>query len=184
MVCRAWVWRVVSRGQDFTCLRLIESGSLRRRHDARWRLAGARHGLYIHRDDIFGPYFVSTIRSNLKYSMSALQLAYIFNIAVLFPVALPTLLRLFPTDQTRFEESAGWRSITGSIWTAILVLSAIGLFAPIRFSPLLVMQVLYKLFWLLAYAVPRLRVGRRQEIPSGIAVTFLLIVLAYPWVIP
>lgn len=133
---------------------------------------------------MFGAYFVGTVRRNFKHSMTALQLAYTFNIAVLVPIALPTLLRLFPTDQKRFKESAGWRTIVGSIWAAILVLSVAGLFAPNRFSPLLVMQVLYKSFWLIAYVEPRLRDDRRQEIPGGIAVTFLLIVLTYPWVIP
>jgi hypothetical protein len=39
--------------------------------------------------------------------MAYLKLAYVFNLVVLFPKAIPTVFRLYPTDQGRFEESAG-----------------------------------------------------------------------------
>ena len=51
-------------------------------------------------------------------------------------------------------------------------------------SPLLLIQVIYKTLWLAVFAVPRLRTGRVSEIPWGIALTFLVIVVSYPWVIP
>jgi hypothetical protein len=38
--------------------------------------------------------------------------------------------------------------------------------------------------WLLGYAAPRVVAGRRQEIPSGIALSFVAIVLIWPWFIP
>ena len=70
------------------------------------------------------------------------------------------------------------------MWTAIMALSVLGLFAPERFSPVLVMQVIYKILWLLCYALPRLARGRRGEVPWGIGGTFIVIVLTYPFVIP
>jgi hypothetical protein len=116
--------------------------------------------------------------------MTCLRLAYAFNLLMLLPIAVPTLLRLYPTDQGRFEESAGWRTLVGALWTAILVLSALGLYAPLRFSPVLILQVIYKALWLLAFALPRVVKSRPGSVPWGIAGTFLVIVILWPLVIP
>ncbi len=62
--------------------------------------------------------------------------------------------------------------------------SVLGLFSPVPMSPLLLIQVVYKTLWLLVFVLPRLVGGRSGEVPWGISLTFLGIVLAYPWVIP
>ena len=116
--------------------------------------------------------------------MAYLKLAYAFNLLVLLPIAVPTLLRLYPTDQGRFEESAGWRTLVGALWTSILVLSALGLYAPLRYSPVLFLQVIYKTLWLLVFALPRVLNGRAHSVPWGIAGTFLVIILVWPFIIP
>lgn len=51
-------------------------------------------------------------------------------------------------------------------------------------APLLMVQVVYKTLWLVVYALPWLLAGRRGEVHWGISLTFLVIVLTYPWVIP
>jgi hypothetical protein len=120
--------------------------------------------------------------------MNLLYLPYLFNVAVLVPIGSLTLFggerggRL--ACQGKFPESAGFRTILGSLWTAILVGSVVGLFFPVPMAPLLMVQVVYKTLWLLVYALPRLLDGRSGEVPWGISLTFLLIVLTYPWVIP
>jgi hypothetical protein len=116
--------------------------------------------------------------------MTYLRLAYAFNLLVLLPIAVPTILRLYPTDQGRFEESAGWRTLVGALWTAILVLSALGLYAPLRHSPVLFLQVTYKTLWLLVFALPRVLKGCTHSVPWGIAGTFLVIILVWPFIIP
>jgi hypothetical protein len=116
--------------------------------------------------------------------MIPLYCAYIANIVILVPIAIPTLFRLFATDENRFAESAGWRIIVGSFWLSILILSALGLFEPLRFSPVLLVQLIYKLSWLMVYAVPQIRNGHLQTLPRGITVSFVLIVMIWPWVIP
>jgi hypothetical protein len=120
--------------------------------------------------------------------MTLLLLPYIFNVLVLIPVGLMTLLggekACRWVFQSKFQESAGIRTILGSLWTAILIGSAIGLFFPVAMSPLLLIQVIYKSLWLLVFVLPRLLSDRRAEVPWGIAVTFLVIVVTYPWVIP
>jgi len=60
----------------------------------------------------------------------------------------------------------------------------LGLFYPMPMSPLLLIQVIYKTLWMLVFVLPRMLTGRSNEIPWGITLTFLVIVLSYPWVIP
>ncbi len=120
--------------------------------------------------------------------MTPLHVPYIFNIFVLIPIGLLTLLGGEKGGQLacqgKFPESEGFRTILGSLWTAILIGSVLGLFFPITMSALLLIQVIYKTLWLMVYAMPRILKQRSNEIPWGIALTFLLIVVSYPWVIP
>jgi hypothetical protein len=51
-------------------------------------------------------------------------------------------------------------------------------------SPLLLIQVIYKSLWLVVFVVPLLVQSRSNEVPWGVAGTFLFVVLTYPWVIP
>ncbi len=117
--------------------------------------------------------------------MRLLLLPYIANIVILVPVALGSLTGLLPISRGHFPESAGWRTITGSLWTAILASSIAGLFHPRIFAPILLLQVIYKTVWLTFYVAPRLKNAEsRKEIHWGITVSFLLIVIFYPMVIP
>ena len=116
--------------------------------------------------------------------MSAPQYLFWANIFILVPVGFVTLLKPSVTDQGAFVESAGWRALVGSLWLTILVCSVLGLVSPGSFLWLLVFQVIYKSVWLLVYAAPRVVSGRRQEIPAGIALSFVAIVLIWPWFIP
>jgi hypothetical protein len=120
--------------------------------------------------------------------MNPLLLPYIFNILVLVPVGLLTLLggerggRL--VFQGKCPESAGIRTILGSLWTAILIGSVIGLFHPVSMSPLLLIQVIYKSLWLVVFVLPLVLRGQGNAVPWSVAGTFIFIVVTYPWVIP
>lgn len=120
--------------------------------------------------------------------MNPLLFPYVFNILVLIPVGLLTTLggerggQL--VCQNKFPESEGFRTILGSLWTAILLGSILGLIFPVQLFPLLLIQVIYKTLWLLVFVTPRLVGGRTSEVPSGVALAFLVIVLSYPWAIP
>jgi len=116
--------------------------------------------------------------------MSTPQYLFWANIFILVPVGFTTLLKPSVTDQGAFEESAGWRALVGSLWLAILVCSVLGVVSPGSFLWLLVFQVIYKSVWLLTYALPRLIDGRHAEVPAGITISFLVIVLVWPWFIP
>lgn len=120
--------------------------------------------------------------------MRLLLLPYLFNIVVLVPIGSLTLLggerggRI--ASQGKFPESEGFRTILGSLWTALLIGSVLGLFCPVPMSPLLLIQVIYKTLWLVVFVLPRLVGGRSGEVPWSISLTFLVIVVSYPWVIP
>jgi hypothetical protein len=116
--------------------------------------------------------------------MSAPQVLFWANILILVPIGFGTLLKPSLTDHGVFPESAGWRTLVGSLWVGILACSALGVVWPSSFAWLLVFQVIYKSVWLLVYAAPRVLAGRRQEIPAGIALSFVAIVLLWPWFIP
>jgi hypothetical protein len=121
----------------------------------------------------------------LNKQIKLLLLPYLANIAILVPVALGSLTGLLPISGGHFPESAGWRTIAGSLWTGILVCSIAGLFQPVVFAPILFLQVIYKAVWLMFYVLPRLKnAGTRKEIHWGIASSFTFIVILYPLVIP
>lgn len=117
--------------------------------------------------------------------MLSLKLVYIANIVVagwisitslFFPkTALATIFSnaYQPTDLVR---------LVGALWFGIAVLSVLGLFRPMTFSPVLLLQLIYKGSWLLVVALPAVRNG--TPFPSGMAAFFLVWVLVLPWVIP
>ena len=120
--------------------------------------------------------------------VNPLYFPYVFNIVVLVPIGLITLLGGERGGQLacqgKFPESEGFRTILGSLWTAILLGSILGLIFLVQMSPLLLIQVIYKSLWLLLFVMPRLLTGKISEVPSGIALVFLVIVVSYPLVIP
>jgi len=116
--------------------------------------------------------------------MSMLQLAYVVNIVVLLPIVMATIFRIFPADEGRFDESEGWRLLVGGLWTGIVVLSVLGLFQPVLYSPVLLLQVIYKSIWLVAYVAPRLARRETSAVPWKMASCFVAIVAVWPFVLP
>ena len=120
--------------------------------------------------------------------MNLVLLPYLLNIIVLLPVGLMALLggpeaqrRLF---QGKYPDSPGIRTILGSLWTALLIGSILGLFYPVSMSPILLIQVIYKTLWWLVFILPRLSSSRSQEVHWPMAGLFIFIILTYPWLIP
>lgn len=72
--------------------------------------------------------------------------------------------------------------LVGCLWLAIVVLSLLGLYRPLAFSPVLVLQLIYKGTWLLVVALPAIKA--QQAYPMGMAGFFLVWVLVLPFVIP
>ncbi|MEL7429593.1 MAG: hypothetical protein AAFN43_06300 [Pseudomonadota bacterium] len=106
--------------------------------------------------------------------------AYVANIAILVPVcwslfASGSVAGVF---EGRVAESDGLRLLVASLYLAILAASVGGLFFPVFFAPLLLLQVFYKACWLLVFILPLYLSG--EPLPTGISVTFIIIVVSYP----
>jgi hypothetical protein len=72
--------------------------------------------------------------------------------------------------------------LVGCLWLAIALVSLAGLWRPLTFSPVLLVQLIYKGAWLLVVAVPAWKSG--QPYPMAMAGFFLVWCLVLPFVIP
>ena len=71
---------------------------------------------------------------------------------VLFPETVRSLFRWPPQDPIVY-------GVTGSFWMAFGVLSIFGLRSPLKFVPILVMQLCYKSIWFIGVVFPMLVSG-------------------------
>ena len=117
-----------------------------------------------------------------------IRIIYAANILVAGGFGLITLF--FPDMARRFTFGGAWRphpamQLVGCFWLAIAVLSAVALFSPWVFSPLLLIQLLYKSFWILFWAIPVLTTGDKSRIPIGMLLFFLIwvgiLAIGIPW---
>ena len=114
-----------------------------------------------------------------------LWLPYAANIVILVPVVW-SMFASGGTDgvfEGKVEDSPGLRLLVGSLWLAILLGSVAGLFAPRFFLPILLVQVVYKGAWLVAFVLPLWRAGGWDAVPGGITTVFVAIVLLWPLVV-
>ena len=89
----------------------------------------------------------------------------------------------------------GWPSqdpivfgICGSVWVAFGILSILGLRSPLKFSPILLLQLAYKVVWFIGVLFPFLIVGKFPAYATGYVVVFViyiigdLIAIPFPYV--
>lgn len=72
--------------------------------------------------------------------------------------------------------------LLGALWCAVALLSACGLAEPLRMSPVLVLQVVYKTLWLSTVVLPR--AVRGEAVPTLLAGSFALLVAVWSYAIP
>lgn len=73
---------------------------------------------------------------------------------IIFPDLAPSLFGMPVQDPYIF-------GVAASIWTAFGIMSIFGLRSPLRFLPVLLMQLCYKTIWLLAVVAPLMVGGQR-----------------------
>ena len=75
--------------------------------------------------------------------------------------------------------------IVGSVWIAFGISSIFGLKAPMKFVPVLLMQFLYKVIWILGVFLPQTIIGNRGIYSIILLIVFLTYVipdlLFIPW---
>lgn len=110
---------------------------------------------------------------------------YVLNIVVAGWISITSLTNPKLAARTVFsgayQESEIIR-LVGCLWFAIALLSVFGLFRPLQFSPVFVVQLIYKSTWLAIVALPALL--QHKSFPAGMALFFLAWVLILPFVIP
>jgi hypothetical protein len=118
-------------------------------------------------------------------SINLLKIAYAANIFILVPVVSAMFAERGVTNvfDGRVDESLGLRLLVASLWTAILLGSIAGLLWPRFFAALLPIQIIYKSLWLMLFVVPLAQRSGWDATPKGISITFLIIVLTYPFIL-
>jgi hypothetical protein len=117
--------------------------------------------------------------------MIALKVVYIANIIVAGWISITSLF--FPKTAAVSVFSGAYPNselirLVGALWFSIFLISILGLWKPVTFSPILIVQLIYKSLWLCVVAVPAIL--NKSAYPSGMASFFLIWVLALPFVIP
>src|SRR2546430_7581333 len=77
-----------------------------------------------------------------------------------------------------------WDPVKGvafSFWAALSALSGLGLRYPLKMLPLLLLQLLYKLVWLIAVALPQWAALRSTPIARAMVIGVVLDLIAIPW---
>ncbi len=120
-----------------------------------------------------------------RYQEAFLILVYVANICLTGVVGS---ISLFATSKApmfvfndAYEANDSMRVI-GSFWIAIGIVSLLGIFRPVKFCPILVVQIIYKGLFLIVEVIPKL--ASKEPIPIGVAAFFLAWVVLLPLVVP
>ena len=117
--------------------------------------------------------------------MITLKIIYIANIIVAGWISITSLYSPKLSASTVFSNAYQPTEVirlVGCLWFAITILSIFGLWRPLTFSPILIVQLIYKGTWLLVVAIPAIK--NNQTYPSGMALFFLIWCLVLPFAIP
>ena len=107
------------------------------------------------------------------------HIPYVLNILILLPV-VAGLIR-HPAGEALvafggFADAPSLRIMVASLWSGVLLISAIALVDPVRFWPVLVFQVIYKTLFILLWVLP-IWLGRTEGvIPQGPTAVFVFII--------
>lgn len=119
--------------------------------------------------------------------LSWMRFMYVYNIVGAGVVGLIILLAPNFAAQHVFADTmipSIAMSILGSIWLAVGVLSIFGLFYPLQFSLMFLIQLIYKSVWLLFIALPAFFAANERSIPLVMTILFIFWVVGLPLAIP
>lgn len=115
----------------------------------------------------------------------ALRIFYCFNIIVAGQISVSAIANPSTAAATTFSGAYPANEIiklVGCLWLAITILSILGLWKPILFSPTLLIQFIYKGTWLAVVALPAMQ--NNLPYPKAMSVFFLIWVIFIPFLIP
>ena len=117
--------------------------------------------------------------------MLALKAIYMANIIVAGWISITSIFYVKVAAINIFESAYKPTDVirlVGCLWLSIAILSVLGLWRPLTFSPVLLLQLIYKGTWLLVVAMPAIK--NKEPYPTGMALFFLIWCLVLPFVIP
>ncbi len=117
--------------------------------------------------------------------MIALRIIYILNIIVAGQIAISAISNPKNAALTTFGnayQNTDVIKLVGCLWLSIAIISALGVWKPITFSPILLVQLIYKGTWLFVVAFPSIK--SNTPYPKEMSIFFLIWVIAIPFIIP
>jgi hypothetical protein len=121
---------------------------------------------------------VKALKNNKKINFKWLKFMYIWNIVIsggggLGIIFLPNLTKwLFnaPTPKITY-------GIIGSVFLSFAIISILGLKNPIKFAPILLFQLTYKIIWVIGIIIPMIIAGEFYigALPAVIIYAFYII---------
>ena len=117
--------------------------------------------------------------------MTTMKLMYAANILVAGWISIQSMF--FPKTAAAVVFSNAYPSsefirLVGCLWFSIALISALGLWKPLTFSPIFLVQLIYKSIWLILVALPAIL--HSKAYPTGMAAFFIVWVLILPFIIP
>lgn len=117
--------------------------------------------------------------------MISIKIVYVANIIVAGWIGISALFFPKTAAATVFEQAypaTETMRLVGCLWLSIAILSLLGLWRPLTFSPVLLVQLIYKSTWLICVGLPAMYSG--QAYPKSMAIFFVLWIVFLPLVIP
>ena len=114
-----------------------------------------------------------------------MKIVYLANIIVAGWIGISSLFFPSYAAKTIFSDSYSVTPViqlTGALWLSIAILSIFGLYYPIQFSSVLLLQLIYKSCWLLFVYLPAIQ--NNKPYPGGMAIFFIVWVFVLPFIIP
>ena len=117
--------------------------------------------------------------------MTSLYLIYGANVMVISWLSFYTLVKPQAAVEVIFSSTfsdVNSIRLIGFLWTAIGILSFLGMMFPLAMSPVLLLQLIYKSMWFVLEAIPK--AFRSERYPKAMAMFFVMWVIVLPWIIP
>jgi hypothetical protein len=128
--------------------------------------------------------FLGIFRPSSKYegvrpiNVYLLRLLYVLMFFVLGRITWTEIL----THKGPWEP---YEAVAWSVWTAFATLAGLAIFRPVRMIPIVLLEIFYKILWLIIVAYPLWKAGTLSGSPAeGITSQFLWVLLpivAVPW---
>ena len=130
---------------------------------------------------------MSTETDKIKVHPNWLRFMYIYTMATGGVIGLALLIA--PTTMLSLlgapAQEPVMAGIAYSAWLACGILCIFGLRSPVKFAPILLFEIAYKVVWLIAIVAPKVVVGQLPSFATTMSILFVTMIIgdiiAIPW---